>query len=601
MTKSLIRDYTLKGIADAIREKKGFIGYWVVNSMVHYEFKDDGTCKIIMPTLDNYSEFTYHYDDTKIYLEQEGSDGYEYEYEFLDNGDLQFTEEISGGDTRTFTLHHEEYLPSEMDDEINALPYTDTEEDVFNMILEPNSGSTFQSSSFVPIKKPVIINVHLTDNTSLGNKFINVIKTTFSDITIKGHILGKSNQNAPSLNFQDSSSKKIDIGDLYIDESNYTESFSSTWLDMYFRNCKQLEHLVLPKKYNVYRIDMSQGYLLDFSNDIKLKTIENLDEAYKYMFPHATYSSYYSGYYTRDLFRGCSSIESLFLNMEYLTQTEHDYLLWDTCYGCTSLKSFEFRNSQLLQGNIKISEMFYNCSSLETVTGIDSIPPDKITSIYSLFYGCSKLASLPLICQETNLNDIHDMVRNSGITGSYTLNYPNLNSGYNAFSSSNITGVSLYIGNNEMTSSNFINLSNMFASCALLEHAIITSRGEPLISLSSTFEYSQNLIDAEINIKTANTLYRTFYECRNLTSVDMSAVSFSSTASNVSIDNLFYHCYNLTDIDIRNLDLSQASSTTSNATFSSLPSGCTIHVKNEASKQFIEIRNSNLNIIVEEV
>ena len=84
-----------------------------------------------------------------------------------------------------------------------------------------------------------------------------------------------------------------------------------------------------------------------------------------------------------------------------------------------------------------------------------------------------------------------------------------------------------------------------------------------------------------------------FRNCSKLTKIDMSSFDTSSVTN---MGNLFSGCSSLTNLDIRNFNFTNVTNHTN--ILINTPSGITIYVKDESSKEFILNNKSDANVIV---
>ena len=542
MTKSLIRDYTLQGIADAIREKKGFIGYWVVNNMLHYEFNEDGTGRMIMPTLENYSTFTYTYTDTTIHLEFEHTEDIDYTYEFLENGDLQFTEELSGGDTRTFTLSHETYLPSEMDDEIDALPYFDTENDVFNLTVDATTN--INEYSYV---KEVTFRVNSVDKIK---QILRFDFRLFGYIHIIGYIPDGSNFNFGICGFNILDLSKLNVGNVH--------SVGSQFLYLFKNGTK----LILPEKpFTVQTITPGSSYSGTFSfyPSTSLKYIENLEP---------WMMSFKNQYNFRQAFYFMSSLtDELSFDFSQYDIGDNAFVFQQMFYYCQNIPKITFNG-----GNLKVlntNNMFGSCFNLDKVLGFNSFDTSALTNMDGMFFGCNNATSLWL---PTNLPECTSM-----------------NASYR--------DLRVFSDDFNFTVEKVTNISYCFADSIYIKNVEITFGQDSVVNLDSAFYSVNSKQDQGSSIIKLNNLTKisnmssTFNRCVYVKQIIMPNADFET--SSTSYSKCFNSCSHLEVLDIRSLDFSKMNTAPSVNEFGTIPNTCTIYVKDSANKALLLAANSS--------
>lgn len=192
-----------------------------------------------------------------------------------------------------------------------------------------------------------------------------------------------------------------------------------------------------------------------------------------------------------------------------------------------------------------MTNMFYNCNALTSITGLSSFDTSNATAMTQMFYGCNALTSLNL--SSFNTNNVTTMYRM--FYNCYALTSLDLSS----FNTSNVT-----------------NMGSMFQNCNALT--------------------SLNLSSFNIN-NGITSMYRMFYGCYALTSLDLSSFNTSSVTS---MGGMFYSCRALITIYV-SLDFVVSQVTSSGTMFSNCPqlvggSG-TVYNSNYIDKTYARIDN----------
>lgn len=211
--------------------------------------------------------------------------------------------------------------------------------------------------------------------------------------------------------------------------------------------------------------------------------------------------------------------------------------------------------------------MFYNCTKV-TKLDVSKLNTSNVTTMNSMFYGCKTITELDISkLDTTNLTNVRNMF--CDCSKLKAINFGNLNT----------SGAS--------------DLSYMFARCkalnemdlSLFDFSNITYFQEMFVSCSTL-----KTVIFPPNMAKTSYLKETFSHCSAITHIDISGVT--------SVSNwyrTFYGCNSLTHLDMRNIDMS--SSKPNSQTFSGVPAGCEIIVKDDTARDAIlAIRSDFTNI-----
>ena len=173
---------------------------------------------------------------------------------------------------------------------------------------------------------------------------------------------------------------------------------------------------------------------------------------------------------------------------------------------------------------------FQECSSLATITGMENLNTQNVTSMHHMFSGCSGLTSLDVSNFNTSsVTDMSCMFWNcSGLTSLDVSNFKTdqVTSMWGMFSGcSGLTSLDVSTFN----TANVTDISWMFAFCS------------GLTSLDISNFNTNNVTD----------MYGMFSGCSGLTNLD---VSNFNTANVTSMRYMFCNCYGLTSLDISNFN-----------------------------------------------
>lgn len=247
------------------------------------------------------------------------------------------------------------------------------------------------------------------------------------------------------------------------------------------------------------------------------------------------------------------------------------YGMFQYCKSVSSLNLSSFNFSKVTN----ISYMFnvYNASygaKLNSLTFPDVVDLRKCTNFSYLFQNCNVLKSING-CQINNWQ-----IDGTKIT---TLS--------NAFNNAGLEEIDM---SNWELSYNSLNINNIFSNSKANKIKVPKITATGLTVITEPFYYCQQLRTIEglenWNIPNVTSLYRSFYSCANLTSLDLSSWNLTLKQSQYT----FQGCSKLMRLDIRGLDYTGCTSYANLLT--SVPSTCLIIVKDEANKQWFNSKFS---------
>ena len=171
-----------------------------------------------------------------------------------------------------------------------------------------------------------------------------------------------------------------------------------------------------------------------------------------------------------------------------------------------------------------LSRFFENLTTLETITGLEYLNTEKVTSMYSMFYRCSKLTSLDVT--KFNTANVTSMCEMFGMCSSLT--------------SLDVT----HFNTEEVRNMNF-----MFYRCSSLTSLDVTHfNTEKVTNMNSMFENCSSLTSLDVtNFNTAEVtgMYNMFSNCVALTSLYLTNFN---TENVTDMGNMFFGCSSLTTI-----------------------------------------------------
>ena len=166
--------------------------------------------------------------------------------------------------------------------------------------------------------------------------------------------------------------------------------------------------------------------------------------------------------------------------------------------GNVTIKNIVFEESFKTYAPTSLKEFFYNCISLETISGLEYLNTANITDMSSMFWNCSNLKSLDFTKFDTkNVSSMYFMF----------------------YGCSNLTSLNL----TNFNTKNVKNMNGMFGDCTHLTLLDITN----------------------FNTAKVTNMGNMFLGCSNLTSLDLTNFN---TAKVTEMYNMFYGCSALTTI-----------------------------------------------------
>ena len=265
------------------------------------------------------------------------------------------------------------------------------------------------------------------------------------------------------------------------------------------------------------------------------------------------------------------------LSVEKLKVTSNVTNMGRMFYGCSKLTSIEGIETWITSNVTDMSYMFYSCSGLTSldVSGFDT---SKVTSMSRMFSGCTNLTSLNVSGFNTsNVTNIGRMFYECrGLTSLDV-------SGFNTRSVKDMQGA--FYGCSGLTSldvsgfdtSNVTDMSYMFYSCSGLTSLDVSGFGTSKVtSMSSMFQNCNNLTSLDVSsFDTSNVIYMNgvFCYCNNLTSLDLSGWDTSKVTVTSS---MFSGCTNLTRLNV--LGFNTSNNTNMNGMFQNCRGLTTLNV-----------------------
>ena len=175
--------------------------------------------------------------------------------------------------------------------------------------------------------------------------------------------------------------------------------------------------------------------------------------------------------------------------------------------GNVTIKNIVFEESFKTYAPTSLKEFFYNCTSLETISGLEYLNTANITDMSSMFWNCSNLKSLDFTKFDTkNVSSMYFMF----------------------YGCSNLTSLNL----TNFNTKNVKNMNGMFGDCTHLTSLDITN----------------------FNTAKVTDMGNMFLGCSNLTSLDLTNFN---TAKVTDMHGMFKGCSALTSLDLTNFNTAE--------------------------------------------
>lgn len=175
--------------------------------------------------------------------------------------------------------------------------------------------------------------------------------------------------------------------------------------------------------------------------------------------------------------------------------------------GNVTIKNIVFEESFKTYAPTSLKEFFYNCTSLETISGLEYLSTANITDMSSMFWNCSNLKSLDFTKFDTkNVSSMYFMF----------------------YGCSNLTSLNL----TNFNTKNVKNMNGMFGDCTHLTSLDITN----------------------FNTAKVTNMGNMFLGCSNLTSLDLTNFN---TVKVTDMHGMFKGCSALTSLDLTNFNTAE--------------------------------------------
>ena len=232
---------------------------------------------------------------------------------------------------------------------------------------------------------------------------------------------------------------------------------------------------------------------------------------------------------------------------------------------------------------------FANLTNLETITGLEYLNTEKVTSMSRMFYRCASLTSLDVT--HFNTEKVTDMrymfseclkLTSLDVTHFNTAKVMNMSRMF--YYCSSLTSLDV----TKFKTANVSDMSNMFYSCSKLTSLDVTNFNTANVTnMASMFESCSALLSLDVtnfNTEKVTNMSSMFSGCSKLTSLD---VTNFNTEKVTNMGSMFSGCSKLTSLDVTNFNTEKVTN------MRSMFSGCQALTTIYASSKFVTTQVSN--------
>lgn len=267
-------------------------------------------------------------------------------------------------------------------------------------------------------------------------------------------------------------------------------------------------------------------------------------------------------------------------------------------YSCVYITNLDLEQCNWNTSNVtSMEQMFYGMQNVNSIK-FSNFDTSKVTSMKGSFQYCYKLSG-DIDLSSLNLSNVTDVANcfdNASSRGKATrIICPNLYkiTTLQSFANSNTLTTYIDLSNAGRDGTGITSVVNMCNnSTGLLEIDLTNANFSPCKSFASMFysAYRLEKINGMSTWKntTATTLNSMFYDCRALTSIDLSGFT---TTSVTNMGKMFQRCYALMHLDIRNFNFSKV--TTYTNMFTDVPANCEIIVADDTARNWVLTQRSD--------
>ncbi len=237
-----------------------------------------------------------------------------------------------------------------------------------------------------------------------------------------------------------------------------------------------------------------------------------------------------------EMFHDCSGFISFNMNLNTSNVTSMYGLFW----GCTNLETISFGNNFNTSKVTRTSYMFASCSNLTTILTNDWGDLSLITEHTQMFYGCTRLVGGKGTIYNSSYQD-KTYARIDGGPGSETPGY---------FTKAYAYFLAEYDGANTLTFKGSDTEANGSNQWSITSASIASAPGWNNHKASIT----NVIIEGTFMLARPNTCYSWFSGMTNLTSSNITGLSYLNTNEVQNMSRMFEGCSELTSLDLSNFE-----------------------------------------------
>ncbi len=251
-----------------------------------------------------------------------------------------------------------------------------------------------------------------------------------------------------------------------------------------------------------------------------------------------------------------------------------------------------------VQGKIKAnpdsSHLFYDFSNLTSIEGLENLDTSAVKNMDLMFYNSVKLTEIDLSTFDTSQvttmryafagdGKTASKMLLSNIIGIENLDVSRVENMHSLFQLGSYETLNL----NQWNTENVTDMGYLFAGCSNLKTLEIsnwdTSKVTTMIGLIHECKGLTSLDIKNWNLSQTLDISGMFANCSGLSDLDLSNWNISN---DINMDNIFHGCTVLSRLDLSNMTFDGI--TKYNGMFTSVPSSCTIIVKDDKAKTWLE-------------
>lgn len=399
--------------------------------------------------------------------------------------------------------------------------------------------------------------ITLTNYKGTNTTAVVLNKYSVNGVNYNNVVIGNSDENSGPFH----NSKSTLTGIKIANGVKFSESTSYM-----FANCEKLESL------NVSNWNMSSVKDIShmFENTTNLTSISGIDDwnvsnvaDMSYLFSYSAINSLdITGWTTTSLtdmnsmFYNCTSLTDIAgLNTIDVSKVKNISNMFNSCRKLTTLTFSNWTTNNLLY----MDAFLKDCSTLSSVS-ISNLNLSKVASLYEVFSGCRALTTIDLsnwnTSKVTNMSKMfyycNSLTSIEGISNWQVENLENLNNAF--YYCSKLPSLDL----SGWVTTNLTDTGSMFENCSKLTKVIQSFNTSKITNMSNMFKKCKVLSSIDVSgWNTEKVLYMQsmFYECNVLRSLKVDNWNVSNV---IDMNNMFNNCQFLTSLNVSNWNPSSA-------------------------------------------